>query len=174
MNLNPRFTLALGSGVSTSWTLAHNMRVISSVAVLFVVGLQGCVPLPQMEPYPSRIPFSANYDHGNRYVSFSIGSENQPKDYQIVAQRSYVISPSGERHPIRVEPHAYDISQRHPFIRDDIFVLRSDEDSKPMLLHNGTWKFVLSCRRSDTVRQDEFSFRIWTFNYNPVLHGPPN
>jgi hypothetical protein len=143
-------------------------------ALLLLFSLQGCIPLPQMEQHPSRIPFSAGYDLGDRYVLFAIGSENRPKDYAIVPQGSHVIDPSGARHPIRVTPHEYDISQHFPFIRDELFVLRSEADPKPISLRDGTWKFVLAWRRSGTARQDTFSFRIWTFYYNPIIHGPPN
>jgi hypothetical protein len=151
------------------------MRFLSPAAFFLLFGLQGCVPLPQMEQFPSRIPFHAVYDLGDDYVLFTVGgSENHPKDYEIIPQRSHVIDPSGVRHPIRIKPHDYDVSQHFPFIRDEVFVLRSEAVPKPIALHNGTWKFVLACRRSGVVRADEFSFRIWTFYYNPIIHGPPN
>jgi hypothetical protein len=164
-----------GGGSLADWLLDHGMRGFSPAAVFVVFGLQGCIPLPQMEQLPSRVPFHAVYDLGDDYVLFTIGgSENRPKDYVIIPQHSYVIDPAGGRHPIRVRPHHYDLSENFPFIRDEVSVLRSEVDPKPIGLHDGTWKFVLACRRSGVDRTDEFSFRIWTFYYNPIIHGPPN
>ena len=151
------------------------MRFLTLTALLFLYGLQGCIPLPQMKQQPSRVPFHAVYDLGDKYVLFSIGGdEGHRKNYQIIPQRSYVTDPSGTKHPIRIEPHDYDISEHHPFIRDDIYVLRSETVPKPISINDGTWKFVFAWRRSGAVREDEFSFRIWTFYYNPIIHGPPN
>lgn len=133
------------------------------------------MPVPQMKQFPSRIPFHAVYDLGDDYVLFTIGgSENHPKDYVIIPQHSYAIDPSGVRHPIRIKVHDYDVSEHFPFIRDEVSVLSSEATPRPMSLHDGTWKFILACRRSGTMRADAFSFHIRTFYYNPIIHGPPN
>ena len=118
--------------------------------------------------------FHANYDTGDKYVLFATGTQNHPKDYEISSARSYVIDPVGIHHPIRIQPHECDESQHFPFIRDDIFVLQSDTDSKPIKLHDGMWNFILTRRTFSTQRQDTFSFRLRTFYYNPLVHGPPN
>jgi hypothetical protein len=127
-----------------------------------------------MEQQPSRVAFHANYDAGDKYVLFAIGAENHPKDYEIVAPHSYVLGPSGARHPIRVQAHEFDIAQHYPFVRDDVFVLRSEADSRPIRLHDGTWSFVLARRVSGSEHQDTFPFRLSTFYYSPLIHGPPN
>lgn len=151
------------------------MRFLSLTPLWLAVSFTGCFPLPQMDQHPSRIPFHADYERGDDHVLFTIGgSENHPKDYDIIPQRSYVVDPSGLHHPIRIKPHDFDISERFPFIRDEIFVLRSETVPKPIQLHDGTWKFVLAYRRSGVIRDDTFSVRIWTFYYNPIVHGPPN
>jgi hypothetical protein len=152
------------------------MRSLPRITSLLLFGLAGCLPLPQMEKHPSRIPFHASYNGwGEKAVIFTIGGcEERPKDYEILPQRSHVIDPSGKQHPIRIQPHEFDISEHYPFIRDDIFVLRSAAHPAPISLRDGTWKFVLTYRRASGVRTDTFSFRIWTFYYNPIIHGPPN
>ena len=38
----------------------------------------------------------------------------------------------------------------------------------------GHWVFVLAIEASRKIRVEEFPFRLWTFYYNPILHGPPN
>jgi hypothetical protein len=134
------------------------MRFLLIPVLLLLCGLQGCFPLPQMEQQPSRVAFHANYDAGDKYVLFAIGAENHPKDYEIVAPHSYV----------------FDIAQHYPFVRDDVFVLRSEADSRPIRLHDGTWSFVLARRVSGSEHQDTFPFRLSTFYYSPLIHGPPN
>jgi hypothetical protein len=135
--------------------------------------LAGCAPLPQMEQHPARLPFSASYDLWDKHVLFGIGWQNRPKIYEIVPERSYVVDPSGVHHRIRVKPHDYDVLKNFPFIRDDVSVMRSDTDPKPITLGDGTWKFVLALRSSGKTRKEEFSFTLSTFYYNPISHGSP-
>lgn len=152
--------------------VAIEMRILLS---LLLLSLSSCVPLPQMQQYPSRVPFHAVYDLGDRSVLFSIGGdEGRPKDYTIIPEHSYVVDPSGTCHPIQIKPHDFDVSQHYPFIRDEIFILRSGTVTKPIRLYDGTWKFVLVYRRLGGLHDDTFSFRIWTFFYSPIIHGPPN
>jgi hypothetical protein len=154
------------------------VRGVDRAAWLIAIALvlQGCMSLPQMEKLPSRVPFHAVYDgRGKKYVLFTIAKdENKPKDYEIVAANSFAIDPKGARHSIRVEPHGFDIEQRYPFVRDDVYVLRSAEKPEPISLRDGTWRFVFKLRRGGAVTTETFSFRLWTFHYTPAIHGAPN
>lgn len=148
--------------------------LIATTGLLLAVNLHAAVPILQMEQQPSRTAFSADYNTGEDYVLFAIGDESQRKAYKIIPEHSYVIDPSGKHHPIRVKPHDYDISEKYPFIRDDVFVLRSAASPKPIRLYNGTWSLVLAWQSSGQEQQETFSFRLWTLNYDPRKDGPSN
>jgi hypothetical protein len=168
------YRAAVSSGRLTQ-VLGLKMRFLTaSIGLLFTASVQATVPILQMEQQPSRTEFSAGYNTGEDYVLFAIGDETQRKAYEIIPEHSYVIDPSGKHHSIRVKPHDYDISEKYPFVRDDIFVLRSAASPKPIRLYNGTWSFVLAWHSSGQEQQETFSFRLWTFNYDPRKDGPSN
>ncbi len=142
--------------------------------VLLMVSLQGCVPIQQVDQLPSPVAFHATYAPDDGYVLFAIGEETPSKEYEIVPDHSFVVDPSGVHHPIRVEPYDYDVSRRISFVQDEIYVLRSATDSKPIRLHDGIWRFVLTWRSHDQERQETFPLRIWTLHYNPAVQGWPS
>ena len=161
-----------------------------STAILFIgimgacLLLVGCIPLKQLQEQPSSTDFGMTYDcmpfDCDRYVLLVIGKEHSihaKKEYQILENGSYAFDKSGRHYPISVKPHDYDLSQSNQFIRDRIYVLRSKEDKRAICLHNGLWTFHLVLENFENNGQSvekEFSFRLWTFYYCPIIHGAPN
>jgi hypothetical protein len=154
--------------MSKRWLKYLGVFAILCVCLL----LFGRIPLKQLEQQPSSTPFNMNYDNG--CVLLSIGNGNGKKLYEIVEAESYASDESGKRYPISVRPHDYDLSQKFPYIRDEIYVFQSREAKKAMSLHNGIWTFYLTLEENGQRLEKEFSFRLWTFYYNPIFHGPPN
>jgi hypothetical protein len=153
--------------------LKRCLKYLGVFAILCVcLLLFGRIPLKQLEKQPSTTSFDMVYDNG--HVLLSIGDSNQEKRYKIVEAESYASDESGKHYPISVRPHDYDLSQKFPFIRDEIYVFQSREAKKAMSLHNGIWTFHLTLEENGQRLEREFSFRLWTFYYNPIFHGPPN
>jgi hypothetical protein len=144
------------------------------VVILLVASLQACIPIQQVDQLTSPVAFHAVYDPDGGYVQFYIGDLAPPKEYEIVADRSYVIDPSGTHHPVRVEPSREDISRHLDFVGDEIFILHSQKNQNPIKLYNGTWRFVLTWRSHDQEHQETFPLRVWTLFYNPFIQGWPS
>jgi hypothetical protein len=156
-------------------------RTIAFILILLFVGVTGAfllliggIPIKQLQQQPSTTDFHMVYDDSEKYVLLSIGSEKAKKKYAIIDDGSYAVDQSGKHYPISVKPHDFDLSQGFPYIRDRIYVLRSKVNKKVLALHNGTWTFHLNLDDNGQREQKEFSFRLWTFFYNPVIHGAPN
>jgi hypothetical protein len=142
------------------------------VIALVALALQGCIPLPQLEQRKADLEFNANYDGGQKYVLFAIGDYTKPKTYQIVAARSFAVSPKGKRHAVRVVTHSFDVQEKFIFLRDDVVVL--DDQGAAMTLRNGLWKFHLALDEKGKVSEHDFSFKLTPFYYIPLIHGAPN
>jgi hypothetical protein len=103
-----------------------------------------------------------------------IGRPDLPKRHTIQPEGSYVQSPGGTRYGIEVEPHKYDIEQKFPYVRDDVYLVDANR-VRVRKWANGIWKLhfvvVETGEKSSTI---EMLIRFWTFHYNPIVHGPPN
>jgi len=145
---------------------------------LFVVVLTcflcGCIPCKQ-----AVFKGGEQYDHFGYYEYYGllqIGPSNAGKTAKVLVNGSYAIDPSGRRLSIETEEHDYDKQQkdpRAPYIRDRIYVL-DQNGNRLSKLKDGNWKFVFALSTPKGREERTFESKVWTFYYNPILHGPPN
>lgn len=139
--------------------------------------LTACAPLKQ-----TRIVGGQGSDHFGYYGEtgyglLQIGPSNTPKRITVIDARSYAIAPNGSRFRIRTEPHAFDIETKFPktpYVRDRVYLLDSEGRKITRALKNGNWKFHFTLRTAKGVETRDFDADLWTFYYNPLIHGPPN
>jgi len=148
---------------------------IVGAMIMFTLALGGCMSVFQIEGEPAQIEFDANYDSGDDYVLFTLGHPNKPCEYDILAEESHVVDPHGLSHPIVVKPHEFDLSEKYPNVRSDIFILRSEKSRRPERLSPGKWSFVLTLIQSAHVKQTyTFSVHVSKSHYSPFTDGPSN
>ena len=151
------------------------MRHLTTIA--FATLLTACIPLKQ-----ARIVGGRGYDHFGYYGEtgyglLQIGPSSAPNRITVIDSQSYAIAPNGSRFRIRTEPHPYDIETKSfkvPYIRDRVYVLDSAGRRITKPLKNGQWKFHFTFLTPQGVRTRYFDAKLWTFYYNPIIHGPPN
>ena len=107
------------------------------------------------------------------YFMEQLGPSDKPKEKEIIANESYAISPKNKKYKIELQPHDYDISEKFPYIRDRIYLLNA-QGNRVRSISNGTWTLFLMLDSKDGKEPREFKANIWTFRYNPLVHGPPN
>ena len=150
-----------------------NLIRFLALAALFQF-LAGCVPLTQ-----------ANVTGGRRYDHFmyhedmdsgllQIGPSNRNRTATVIPGQSYATSPDGTRHSIATEPHQFDITQRYPYIRERIYLLDSNGNRVTRKWRNGRWTFHFALATPRGTETRDFQADLWTFLYNPVVHGSPN
>lgn len=147
------------------------MKIPLALISTLCLTLTGCLPLQQSA-------FSGGHqgDHFGHYGDYgllTIGDGNQPKKTNILADQSYALSPRGIRYHIKTSDHPFDISQRYPYIRDQIRIY-DPKGREIKSLSYGPWVFVFKLKTEHGIQERTFSSTVSTFYYNPILHGPPN
>lgn len=140
-------------------------------SALIVLALSGCIPLKQAA-FEAQQP-GDHFGYYGSYGLLTIGSSSKKRAVKLVPEHSFAISPSGRRYSIRTKPHDYDLSQGHTYIRDQIRIYDSKGRHKTSL-SDGKWTFVFAVDTGGRIEEHRFGSDVWTFFYNPVLHGPPN
>ena len=102
-----------------------------------------------------------------------LGPSDKAKEKKIIANESYAISPKNKKYRIELQPHDYDISEKFPYIRDRIYLL-NDQGSRVRSIGSGTWILFLMLESKVGKEARELKASVWTFFYNPIIHGPPN
>lgn len=143
---------------------------MKTLLVLFVCGilLTGCMPLRQYE----RVNGPSHPSVGlcdDRYVLVGIDMNCE----KIVAEQSHIADPSGKQYTIQVEPHQYDIDQKFPALRADVYPCDAD-GSRLRRWSNGIWSFHFVVESNGVAQVIDQRWKYWTFYYNPIIHGPPN
>lgn len=147
------------------------------ITITIAAFLAACVPLQQ-----TKIVGGRGYDHFDYYGEtgyglLQIGPSNAPKQITVIDSQSYALSPQGIQFRIQTQPHPYDIETKSfkvPYIRDRVYVLDSEEHRITRPLNNGQWKFHFTMRTPKGSETRAFDADLWTFYYNPLIHGPPN
>jgi hypothetical protein len=148
-------------------------RHLLSIAVLFQA-LAGCVPLTQ-----SRVVGGRTYDHFLYHEQMGsallqIGPSNRKRAATVIPSESYATAPNGTRHRIATEPHAFDLKQGYPYVRERIYLLDDSGQRTTRKWKNGHWTFHFVLRTAQGKQTRDFQADLWTFLYNPAVHGPPN
>jgi hypothetical protein len=143
--------------------------LLAVVAIL----VSGCMSLKQ-----ERVLGGERHDHFGYYdrLGFgllSVGAPNLPKAVRLVDEASFAISPNGDRFAIKSEPHAFDIEQGYPYVRDRIYLVSAGGECVKVR-DDGIWKFVFSLDTATGRQSRTFEAKVWTFIYKPLIHGPPN
>jgi len=128
----------------------------------------GCIPLRQ-EVQVSGLPNPSVLLCDDRYLLVSVDLKRE----QIVLEQSHITDPKGTQYSIEVEPHQYDIDQKHAFLRADVYPCESD-GSRLRRWSNGIWSFHFVLEMNGVTQVIDQRWKYWTFYYNPIIHGPPN
>lgn len=149
-------------------------RLLMYLAILLL--LSGCIPLQQ-----AYISGGEGYDDLGQFDQgwglLMIGPSNRPKTVSIVDVESFAIGPRGERYVVESEPHPYDLREdrdsRVLYVRDRIYLVNA-RGKRLKHLRNGEWQFTFVLNTPEGRDTRNFNMTLWTFFYNPVIHGPPN
>ncbi len=145
--------------------------------ILIVVSLIGCLPIVQTEK-TSITAMDVSYEQSWPEPSYLLVTFLDEEIFygnpEIVEDLSYVVDSDGKRYKIKHEKHQYDVDQGAKFPRNCIYVLKDNGKIKKSL-ESGIWKLIIVVKDKDG-RLDEIKseFKLWTFYYNPIIHGPPN
>ena len=126
--------------------------------------------MPQTEVYPRCEAFKAHIDN-RKYLEVAIQTES-PKAAQslfIDTQQSYVISPEGKKY--LVETKNYTNSPDSYYKQVSVYIA-SIERIKGW--SNGIWTLHFSFLPTHQFPDLDAKVKIWTFYYNPFIHGTPN
>lgn len=140
--------------------------------------LAGCMPLKQYHVTGGQQYDNFGYMDHLHCGLLQIGPSNVPKASNIVDSESYAIAPDGKRFGISTELHDYDLrpekDPRVPYVRDRVYLVDAKGKRVNRNWSDGLWKFhfVLDAPAGRDTR--DFEMQLGTFNYNPVVHGPPN
>ena len=151
---------------------------MKTIAVLLMlVTFAGCMPLKQ-----THVTGAQQHDHF-LYLErppcglVQFGPSNVAKDFVIVDAESYAIAPNGVRYGIVTEPHDYDVESPDPavpYVRDRVYLVDARGRRIRRAWDDGEWKLHFVLEKPAGREHREFEVQLGTFNYNPVLHGPPN
>ena len=146
--------------------------LVTAVALI----LTGCIPLTQ-----SNVTGGKRFDHFGYfgdlgYGLLQIGPSNKRKMVTIIPAESYAIRPDGIRVGIATEPNPADLNKKAgdlvPYIRDRVYLL-DPKGRRVARWPNGQWTFYFVLRTSRGKETRTFQLDLWTFHYNPILHGSP-
>jgi hypothetical protein len=142
------------------------------------VALVGCTSVKQFNATGGE-PFDSFGYYGDLHCGLlQIGPSSAPKSIRVLDGESYAIGPEGTRFGILSEPHPYDLRPDRdplvPYVRDRIYLVDGDGERTTRNWTDGLWRFhfVIATASGREVR--DFQLEVSSFNYNPIVHGPPN
>jgi hypothetical protein len=150
------------------------MNSFTPIAALMPLFLLGCIPLTQ-----DRIVGGRGYDHFGYYEDMhcgllQIGASNRRRTATIIPAKSYAIGPDGVRRALATQPHPYDLTAGHPYVREQVYLLDGAGHRITRKWRNGAWTFHFALQTPTGRQTRDFHADLWTFYYNPLIHGPPN
>jgi len=156
-------------GVAQFQTLGL-MRAL--IALIVALALSGCIPLRQQET------ISGGHDSDfllcdDSFLLAQFNPSNQPNRCKVIPAESYILSPSGKRYNVQVEPHQFDIEQKYTCVRERIYPIDA-HGQRLKHWYNGIWIVHVALDAPNQKSILEEKIRFWTFFYNPLIHGPPN
>lgn len=152
------------------------VRIVVKGSVLCVVFFAGCMALPQVNILPSTSDFSAFIDKREclsvRWKRSSLSSREKP---ELDSAASFVLSDSGKRFSVKFQENPYTVDDRN-WVQGFLMLLEGNEKGQTELVRwtNGHWHLHLEFTKKVKKDPIEVDIDISTFNYNPIIHGPPN
>ncbi len=147
------------------------------MAGLVALLLSGCIPLKQYNVTNERGEWYQGFGYCEGYGLLQMGQSNQPKKGPIVDAESFAIGPRGKQYGVESELHPYDLREdrdpRLKYVRDRIYLVDA-KNKRLSTWRNGDWQFTFVQDTPDGKVTQTVNMTLWTFFYNPVIHGPPN
>jgi hypothetical protein len=146
-----------------------------SVYALGVLGLLlvGCIPLQQTDIKGGQGYDGFGWYNETGYGLLWIGPGNVKNTITVVDAKSYALGPNGIRYGVRSELHLFDVQQKYAYVRDEIHFLDA-KGGQVSRLGNGVWQFSFTFVKDGKEESRTFTRKLWTFNYVPIIDGPPN
>ena len=143
-----------------------------------LVALAGCVPVKQYKVTGGGPYDNFAYVDSLRCGLLQVGPSNVPKEFKVVDSESFAINPAGNRFGLSTRPHDYDLRRdkdpRAPYVRDRVYLVDSDGMRVDQRWNDGLWKFHFVLDGPNGRESRDYELRLGTFNYSPVINGPPN
>lgn len=135
--------------------------------LLFLVAITGCFPLRQIELVQGPIrPQAILYDQ-SLLVGFDLNQE------KIDTRLSYIESPANQLYALEIQPHQFDIEQKHGYVKALLFPIAED-GSRLQSWRNGTWSFHFVVESNGVTQVIDQKWKYYFFYYSPFIHGAPN
>jgi hypothetical protein len=89
---------------------------------------------------------------------------------KIIAAQSHISDPSGTRYGIHVEPHQFDVEEKHSTLRAEVYPCTAD-GSRLRRCSNEIWSFRFVVESNGIAQVYEQKKKYWTLYYNPIIHA---
>ena len=142
---------------------------------LLCASLSGCIPLKQTKFIPDREDFighvecDGSLDVGWRHEN-TLDESRKPN---VNERACFAISPNGKRHNLRFILSGRDIGSSY-WRTASIWLIDASNPKKNIKWNNGLWTIHLEFLPPHENLVFNSQIKVWTFFYNPIIHGPPN
>jgi hypothetical protein len=147
------------------------MKSIIYIAILLIsTSLPGCfLPLPQWEMIFRSSDVSGQVNDDG-YFDVWVDQNYWPNQLDLVGNLSWAENPDGERLNIDYE------KSEKPYRGEWHYKIfpTNKKGNRLGSLNNGVWKLSLYLQKEEDIKIKELRFKLWTFFYNPLIHGAPN
>jgi len=147
------------------------MKMTSGLLLLF---LSGCLPLKQIEWHTSTNEIRISPEYSEIHVCVLTQTDDPAKKPMIDAARSYAVSPMGERLSLSVRMNSYAAKFKSPWTADYVRLYDPNNSNRRPKWQNGEWDLNLVFSDPSQRAPIYSVFKLWTFWYCPLIHGPPN
>jgi len=147
-----------------------------SVSIFLIcASVSGCVPLTQTKIIPYQKQFIRHVERDDSFDASwkyedTLDESRKPK---ININASYAVSPKGRRYNLRFIPSDRDIGTSY-WRTASIWLVDPSDPKKHVKWRNGLWTIHLEFLPPYRNLIFHNQIKIWTFFYNPIIHGPPN
>jgi hypothetical protein len=149
------------------------MKTKNIVAISALVLLVGCMPLKQITWHSSTDEIRISPESAQIHVNILATTDNPTNKPTIDTERSFAISPSGRRYTLQVTKNEYSNKYTSRWTADYVALI-DPTNNRRHKWENGEWKLHLFFTGPISRKPIESKFKLWTFWYCPIIHGPPN
>lgn len=143
----------------------YNRTIIISICLII---FYSCLPLPQHKLLSKSSDISAQYDEEG-YFKIWIDKQTWIRDLRLIDNLSYAIHEDDKKYNIQSEEQV-----DSPRYRSYKIFIVNEKGNITTALKAGIWEIYLHLQKGDKVQEEAIKFRLWTFYYNPLIHGAPN